>query len=109
MSVSLWLILVFLLLSAFFSGMEIAFLSSNKLKIEIDRQQNKFYAGIIGESSAGQKDGALIFGNEGKSDNIDLKLNNILSLFVEACYYVPRFPSREVCYSIKTYCFFSMF
>lgn len=38
---------------------------------------DKFYAGIIGESSAGQKDGALIFGNEGKSDNIDLKLNNI--------------------------------
>ncbi|ENX34480.1 hypothetical protein F889_01762 [Acinetobacter colistiniresistens] len=38
---------------------------------------DKFYAGVIGESSVGQGDGALVFGNEGKSDNVDLKLNNI--------------------------------
>ncbi|MCH7296231.1 DUF6160 family protein [Acinetobacter higginsii] len=38
---------------------------------------DKFYAGVIGESAAGQGDGALVFGNEGKSDNVDLKLNNI--------------------------------
>lgn len=37
---------------------------------------NGFYAGIEGKTSA-LDTGALVFGNEGKSDNIDIKLNNI--------------------------------
>ena len=36
------LIVVMLLLSAFFSGMEIAFTSKNRLKLEIDRKQSRF-------------------------------------------------------------------
>lgn len=43
MVTSLILIVVMLLLSAFFSGMEIAFTSKNRLKLEIDRKQNRMF------------------------------------------------------------------
>jgi CBS domain containing-hemolysin-like protein len=41
------IIAVSLLLSAFFSGMEIAYVSSNKIHIEIEKKQNNFLAGLL--------------------------------------------------------------
>lgn len=41
------LIFISILFSAFFSGMEIAFISANKLRIEIDKKQKKIFAGIV--------------------------------------------------------------
>ena len=41
-------IVICLLLSAFFSGMEIAFISANRLRIELDKKQGLFSAKIIG-------------------------------------------------------------
>ena len=46
MVTSLILIVVMLLLSAFFSGMEIAFTSKNRLKLEIDRKQSRMFYSI---------------------------------------------------------------
>ncbi len=40
-------IIITLLLSAFFSGMEIAFISSNKLKIELDKSKGLFSAKLL--------------------------------------------------------------
>jgi CBS domain containing-hemolysin-like protein len=47
MSPSLTIVLLSLLLSAVFSGMEIAFLSANKLRIELDKKQGKGYTKIV--------------------------------------------------------------
>jgi len=48
MAISIWvLLLLSLFFSALFSGMEIAFVSANKLKIELDNKQGKYSAKIL--------------------------------------------------------------
>ena len=47
MNVDIIIIIVSLLLSAFFSGMEIAYVSSNKIHIEIEKKQDDFIAKIL--------------------------------------------------------------
>src|SRR5690554_1086126 len=47
MDYSIIVILVMLLLSAFFSGMEITYVSSNKIHIEIEKKQNSFLASVL--------------------------------------------------------------
>jgi CBS domain containing-hemolysin-like protein len=47
MQIDWFIIAITLVLSAFFSGMEIAYVSSNKLHIEIEKKQNSFLANIL--------------------------------------------------------------
>ena len=47
MSVEIILVVVMLILSAFFSGMEIAFVSANKVFIEIEKKQENFISKIF--------------------------------------------------------------
>jgi putative hemolysin len=48
MSYSLLIIILTLIFSAFFSGMEIAFISSNRLKVEMDRSKGNMNGRILG-------------------------------------------------------------
>lgn len=74
------IIFIALLLSAFFSGMEIAFLSSNKLRLEIERKQSRTYNRIASLflKSPGQYISTILVGN-----NIALV---IYSIFMSALY-----------------------
>lgn len=52
MEASIFIIILTLILSAFFSGMEIAYVSSNKIHIEIEKKQNDFLAKILRKLTA---------------------------------------------------------
>ena len=65
MGTTILVILIALLLSAFFSGMEIAFLSSNKLRLEIERKQHPTYGRIASLflKAPGQYISTILVGN----------------------------------------------
>ena len=50
------LVIVTLLFSAFFSGVEIAFISANKLQLELDKNTGKFPSNIIAYFSKNESD-----------------------------------------------------
>lgn len=52
MSIYVIIIIVSLILSAFFSGMEIAYVSSNKIHIEIEKKQDGVLAKVLGKLTA---------------------------------------------------------
>ena len=65
MGVSIAIILLMLLLSAFFSGMELAFLNKNRLKLEIDRKQSRMfdYIANLFSQNQGQYITTILVGN----------------------------------------------
>ena len=65
MTTTILLIAAMLLLSAFFSGMEIAFTSKNRLKLEIDRKQSRMFDSIaeVFARNPGQYITTILVGN----------------------------------------------
>lgn len=85
MLTSVILILLMLLLSAFFSGMEIAFTSKNRLKLEIDRKQNRMFDRIanVFARHPGQYITTILVGN-----NIALVIYSLyMSLLLRGLFY----------------------
>jgi len=75
MTISLIYVLIAIFFSAFFSGMEIAFISANRLKIELEKKQGDFSAKILSSfiQKPGNFIGAMLIGN-----NIALVVYSIL-------------------------------
>lgn len=74
-------IVLMLLLSGFFSGMEIAYLSKNRLKLEIDRKQSKMFdriADIFGRNP-GQYITTILVGNNIALVVYSLYMSNLIS------------------------------
>jgi CBS domain containing-hemolysin-like protein len=78
------IILLAILLSAFFSGMEIAFVTSNRLRIELDRKQGVFGSKIIKlfTDNPGQYIATMLIGNNFSLVIYGLIFSRILGIFL---------------------------
>lgn len=83
---SITFIILMLLLSGFFSGMEIAFLNKNRLKLEIDRKQSRMFDFIadVFARNPGQYITTILVGN-----NIALVVYSLcMSMFLRSLAYI---------------------
>jgi len=78
------IILLAIILSAFFSGMEIAFVTSNRLRIELDRKQGVFGSKIIKlfTDNPGQYIATMLIGNNFSLVIYGLIFSKILGAFL---------------------------
>jgi len=91
-----WTIVFFtLLLSAFFSGIEIAFISSNRLKIEVDKSRGLFSANLLSKLSQKPSKfiGTLLLGNNIALVIYGIAMANILEPWLIAI--LPSFIAGE--------------
>ena len=81
------LIVVMLILSAFFSGMEIAFTSKNRLKLEIDRKQSRLFDRIaeVFSTHPGQYITTILVGNNIALVVYSLAMSQLLRMVYGAC------------------------
>lgn len=93
------IILLAIILSAFFSGMEIAFITSNKLRIELDRKQGVFGSEIIKifADNPGQYIATMLIGN-----NISLVIYGLVFSSLLGPQLVPFFESDLVVLIVNT-------
>ena len=85
MMVSVAVIAIMVLLSAFFSGMEIAFTSKNRLKLEIDRKQSRMfnYIADLFARHAGQYITSILVGNNIALVVYSLSMSTLLRMFFQ--------------------------
>lgn len=80
------LVILTLFFSAFFSGLEIAFISSNKMKIEIERQKGELSAKIISKflKKSNEYIATMLLGNNASLVIYGLIMAKILQPFIQA-------------------------
>ena len=83
-----FLIILSLLLSAFFSGSEIAYVSSNKLKLELDKKSGKFYSKFLESvfKSPSRFIATMLVGNNVSLVIYGLIMAKILEPVLELCF-----------------------
>jgi CBS domain containing-hemolysin-like protein len=93
------IVLVAIIFSAFFSGMEIAFIAANKLRIELDRKQGVFGSSIVKKFTdhPGQYIATMLIGN-----NISLVVYGLLFSGLLSPLLIPIFESDLVILLINT-------
>jgi CBS domain containing-hemolysin-like protein len=97
------IVIISLLFSAFFSGMEIAFVSSNKLKIELDKNKGLFSAKILSVffKEPSRLLGALLLGNNISLVIYGIAMADILEPVIINSF-APSLPSESIILIFQT-------